>query len=91
MLYRLCRILAACEKLTSVSISGESYHKFKQLSKILPGGLTTLKILDGDLDLNRLLQMDKLRELWIDGNAIVTLRDNAADKPDKVAADPFSA
>ena len=91
MLYRLCQILAACEKLTSVSILGESEdYDLTQLWKSLPG-LTTVKIPDGHLVLKPLLQMEKLRELSIDGDAVADLRNNAANKPDKVEPISFSA
>ena len=91
VLHRLCHILAACEKLTSVSILGESKrYRPAPLWKILLG-LTTVTFSRGYLDLRLLLQLDKLRELCIEGNAGVHLY-NPKDtiSSHEVAAVPFS-
>ena len=90
-LYRLCHILAACKKLTSVSISGQSAdYRITQLWNIMPGGLTTVKISDGYLDLGPHLRLDKLGELSINGRAMADFCWNATKLLDKVAAASFS-
>ena len=91
MLCRVCHILGACEKLTSVSILGEcKYYSWAPLWKILPGGLTSLKTSDAHFDVNVLLQLDKLRELCIDSNTVADLQDAPTSISIKVAAAPFS-
>lgn len=88
-LYRLCRILASCEKLTSVSILGESAdYDLNPLWKILPG-LRTVDLSQGQFNLDLLLQLDKLRELCIDGHALAELHDIAVSNSGKVATAPF--
>ena len=94
--YRLWQIVAACEKLTSVSILGGcKFYGLAPSWKTFPRGLTSLKSsLNSSakhLELNLLLQLDKLRELCIDGNAIAEICFKAANRPDKVAAAPSSA
>lgn len=89
VLYRLCQVLAACEKLTSVSVSGENaQYSLTPFWKILPAGLTSLKISDRclDLDLDCLLQLDKLRELSINGYVMAAICRNPKDISNKVAS-----
>ena len=110
MLYRIGHILGACGKLTSVTILGaygkltsvtiwaEEYRfGMARLWDILPEGLTSVKISDGDMyrtqDLplrtqDLPLRLDKLRELHITGSASLRTCDTSIS--DKVAAAPFS-
>ena len=68
-----------------MSILGKSEeYDFKPLWKILPEGLTTVKLFDGYLCLDLPVQLDKLQGLCIHGVAMADLRDTS--KSDKVPA-----
>ena len=91
MLRRLCHILAACKNLKSVSILGGSeFNNFDKVWETLPDGLTTLRISDGELSMTSPLQLDKLKELYINGSALADLCSNVTNKPDEVATVPPS-
>ena len=71
-------------------LGGSEYYNFDKVWKTLPEGLTTLRILDGKLRMTSPLQLDKLKELCINGSALADLCNNIKNKPDEVATAPPS-